>query len=330
MHLALTFPFDETTLHRGTRLLARAEELGYQEAWAYERNVFDAFSPLAAAAVTTRGIRLGASVVPAFTRPPGLIAMSAASVAELAPGRFVLGLGASTPNIVTGWMGLPFARPRDRVRETTLAVRALLEGERVGGMRLHRAPSCSVPLYLAALGERMLALAREVADGLVFFMAGPGIVPELLASAGGRLDSVARVVVVAGRHHVQNLRLAAGFVAGYVMVPAYAAFLTRQGFGDEVREVQARWSAGGRAAAATAIPEAMVRELVLIATDAGVAERVRAYEQAGLGVLDFWFMSPAESADDRRRDVEQALERFSPVATARGEGELLGLSEVKP
>src|SRR6266487_1445392 len=76
--IGLTLPFEGLSLDRAPRLLARAEALGYQEAWSSERNGFDAFTPLAAAAVVTSRLRLGVSVASAFTRPPGLLAMSAA------------------------------------------------------------------------------------------------------------------------------------------------------------------------------------------------------------------------------------------------------------
>ncbi|MEP7106182.1 MAG: LLM class flavin-dependent oxidoreductase, partial [Chloroflexota bacterium] len=141
---------------------ARAEALGYTDCWSYEINVFDAFTPLAAAAAATDGVRLGTAIAPVFFRPPGLLAMQAAAMAELAPGRFVLGVGSSTPVVVQQWMGIPFAAPVKAVRDTVVAVLALLAGEKVGGMRLGRPPAQPVPIWMAALGDRMAAAAHEV------------------------------------------------------------------------------------------------------------------------------------------------------------------------
>ena len=319
MRVGLTLPFEHFELGRLPQLLARAEDLGYTDAWSYERNVFDAFSPLAAAAVTTRTMRLGTSIVPAFTRPAGLVAMSAAAIAELAPGRFVLGIGSSTEAIVGGWMGLQFSGPVTRVRESLVAVRSLLQGKRVGSMRLHRPPECPVPIYVAALGPRMLRLAGELADGAVFFLAGPAIIPSLLAAIGNGIDSVARVIVVAGAHHDANLSFARRFIAGYAILPFYGRFLRRQGFASEVDAVEARWRSGDRQGAVEEVSDEMAQELMLLATDPCLQQRMARYAAAGLGVLDLWFMSPAVDQEQRRRDTEQGLVAMAPSRRARSE-----------
>jgi probable F420-dependent oxidoreductase len=316
MRLAVTFPFENIELQAATRLVRQAEDLGYREAWSYERNVFDAFSPLAAAAMVTQRMRLGTSITPAFTRPPGLLAMSAASLAELAPGRFVLGVGASTPAIVSGWMGLEYGRPLTKVRETVQSVRALLAGEKVGGMRLHRPPPEPVPMYLAALGKRMLALAGEVADGVAFFMTSATAIPELVAGTGRALDSIARVVVPCAEDHEANLAFARRFIAGYVMVPCYGRLLVRQGFEAEVEAVRARWQAGDRHGAVAEVSEAMAAELMLLRTDPRLTERLEAFQRSGVGALDLWFISPAGEVEDQRRDVERALEVMAPALAA--------------
>lgn len=314
MRTGVTLPFEHLRLTDLPVHLQRAEALGYEEAWSYERNVFDAFTPLAAAAMVTRTLRLGTSIVPAFTRPDGLLAMSAAGVAELAPGRFALGIGSSTEAIVNGWMGLHFGRPLTRVREAVLTTRALLDGERVGKLRLDRPPAEPPPIYVAALGERMLRLAGETADGVVFFMAGARAIPELVASTGRPLDSVARVIVVSGRDHAANLAFARRFVTGYAVLPFYARFLSAQGWERAVERIRARWDAGDRQGATLEVPEEMAQELLLLATDPRLEDRLGAFEQSGLGVIDLWFMSSAEDADVRRMDVERALVTFAPAA----------------
>lgn len=315
MRYGVTIPFEHLPASGLHEQLEEAGRLGIQEVWSYERNVFDAFTPLAAAAAAHPTMRLGTSIVPVFTRPPGLLAMSAASLAELAPGRFVLGVGGSTETIVTGWMGVPYGKPLRRVRETVLTVRALLEGERVGKLTLFRPPAVPPPVYMAALGERMLRLAGEIADGVVFFMASAASVPELLQGAGspGRdLDSVARVIVLCGQDHAQNLAFARRFITGYAILPFYARFLETQGWGPAVRAVQRRWEAGDRAGANQEVPEEMAESLMLFETDPRLGERVEEYRRSGLGTLDLWFMSPAGSDTERAADTKRALHRLAP------------------
>ncbi|MGH7910443.1 MAG: LLM class flavin-dependent oxidoreductase [Candidatus Dormibacteraceae bacterium] len=314
MRFGVTVPFEHLPGNRFGGQLKEAARLGFDEAWSYERNVFDAFTPLAAAADDAPTMRLGTSIVPVFTRPPGLLAMSAAGLAELAPGRFVLGVGGSTDTIVTGWMGVPFEKPLRRVRETVLTVRALLEGERVGKLTLFRPPAEPPPIYMAALGEKMLRLAGEIADGVVFFMAGASAVPGLLGGTGRTFDSVARVIVLAGADHARNLAFARRFITGYAILPFYARFLETQGWGTAVRAVQRRWAEGDRAGANLEVPEEMAERLMLFGTDPEVEERVLDYERAGLGVLDLWFMSPAATGEERAADTVRALHRLAPGA----------------
>jgi alkanesulfonate monooxygenase SsuD/methylene tetrahydromethanopterin reductase-like flavin-dependent oxidoreductase (luciferase family) len=210
-------------------------------------------------------------------------------------------------------MGVPFAKPLQRVRETILTVRALLNGERVGKLTLFRPPAVPPPIYMAALGERMLRLAGEVADGVVFFMASAASVPGLLRGAGRDLDSVARVIVLCGRDHAQNLAFARRFITGYAILPFYARFLESQGWGEAVRAVQRRWESGDRKGANLEVPEEMAESLMLFETDPRLAERVDAYERSGLGTLDLWFMSPAESDTERAADTVRALRRLAPA-----------------
>ena len=99
--------------------------------WTGEANGADGFTPLALAAVASDRLRLGTAVVPVYTRGPGLLAMQAATMAELAPGRFALGVGSSSDVIVERWNATPFVEPYKRVRDTVRFLRAALTGEKV-------------------------------------------------------------------------------------------------------------------------------------------------------------------------------------------------------
>ena len=286
--------------------MRRAEALGYTDAWSFEINVFDAFSPLAAAAAVTERMRVGSAIAPAFFRAPGLLAMHAATLGELAPGRFVLGLGSSTPVVVEQWMGIPFARPVTRTREIVLATRALLAGERVGGMRLGRPPSTPVPIWMAALGDRMLAAAREVADGLCFFMVGPRLTRELTAG----MDSMCRITVVPGGDGSART-LARRLVTGYAIVPFYARVMERQGFGEEVRAIGERWAAGDRPGAVGQVSEAMLAELVLTGSVDSITAGLERYWEAGLGCPVLAITSTESDPQARRAEHDRLLEALA-------------------
>src|SRR6266511_3422103 len=131
VRLGVTPPVEVAGMRAGVDLAVRAESLGYTDVWTAEVGAVDAFAPLAAVAVRTERVRLGTGLIPVYTRPPALVAMSAAAIQELSGGRFVLGIGASSPAIVGGWMGMPFTDPVERVEEYVVLVREMLAAHKV-------------------------------------------------------------------------------------------------------------------------------------------------------------------------------------------------------
>src|SRR3954462_7228772 len=106
----MTIPFTGVPLHELGPLVRRIEDAGYDDVWSAEATEFDGFTPLAIAAESSERLRLVPGIVNVFTRGPALLAQTGASMASLAPGRFVLGLGASSNVIVEQWNGIPFER----------------------------------------------------------------------------------------------------------------------------------------------------------------------------------------------------------------------------
>src|SRR5437588_3778878 len=129
--LGITPPIEVAGISAAVELCARAEQLGYTDVWTAEVGATDAFSPLAAIAMHTSTVRLGTAVVPVFTRPPALTAMSAAGIQQLSGGRFVLGVGLSSPAIVGLWMGLEFDARVKRIEEYVEVLREALAGRAV-------------------------------------------------------------------------------------------------------------------------------------------------------------------------------------------------------
>ena len=155
-----------------------AERLGYDALWVTERYFHEeTLSLLGYLAGATERIRLGVGVINPYTRHPALLAMGAATLDRLSGGRLDLGLGRSERTLIEGALGLPYARPRETLRESVEHIRSLLAGEVViaelpeftlRDVRLALAPVQSpLPLYLAAIGPRALRLAGAVADGVL-------------------------------------------------------------------------------------------------------------------------------------------------------------------
>src|SRR5262245_39120011 len=172
---AISLPFENVTLAEHADIAREAERLGYLDGWTSEVDGVDGFSPLVAVATASK-LRVGIAIANVYTRGPATLAMTAAGVAELAPGRFCFGIGAGSQPIVEVWNGGKFHKPATRVREMVEFLRKALAGERVvfqgetfsvGGFRLSRPPTQPIPIYVAALRPTMLRLAGSVADGVI-------------------------------------------------------------------------------------------------------------------------------------------------------------------
>lgn len=330
---ALTVPLEGFTLAELGELAREAERLGYTDAWSFEVDGVDGFSPLAVVGMAT-GMRVGTAIANAYTRGPATLAMSAAGLAEIAPGRFCLGIGAGSQVIVEQWNGGAFLKPATRVREMVQVLRTALAGERVvfdgqtlrvDGFRLSRPPARPVPIHVAALRPGMLRLAGEVADGAILNWLAADDVPrsaavvhEAARQAGrdpASIEISARLFV-----HVDPPGPAADLAArrhitAYLNVPVYRAFHEWLGRTEALGTMWQAWARGDRKAAVAAIPDQVVDALIPRGSMAEIRARIRRYFEAG---LDTAFLSLHTSEPDpakRREVLRGALRTLAPSAT---------------
>ena len=298
----ITLPLTGVPLAAHRDLVRELPDLGYTDVWSAETAGTDAFTPLVLAAEWTgmtgdpasgssAGLRLGTAIVPIYTRGAGLLAMQAATVAELAPGRFVLGVGTSTPTIVTGWNGFDFAEPYARSRDTLRFLRAALGGDRVSEtyetfavskFRLERPPTPPPPVVLAALRPGMLRLAAREADGAITNWLAPADVPTVRSVLGTEPELIARIFVCPTEDADAARGLGRMLISSYLTVPVYAAFHEWLGRGDALAGMHEAWRAGDRAAANAAIPDEVVDDLIVWGPVERCRERVAEYVQSGL------------------------------------------------
>ncbi|SHG64259.1 probable F420-dependent oxidoreductase, Rv3093c family [Jatrophihabitans endophyticus] len=288
----LTVPLPGVSLPDHADIVRALPDLGYTDLWSAETNGTDAFTPLALAASWEPTLRLGTAIVPAFTRGPALIAMSASSLAQAAPGRFVLGLGASSPAIVEKWNGLAFDQPFRRTRDVLRAVRTALAGERVDGefdtfsvsrFKLDGPPAEPPPIVLAALRAQMLKLAGREADGAILNWLASYDVAQCLAEVANPDAEVVARIFVCPTEDVEYARNVGRFmISSYLTVPAYAAFHDWLGRGEVLRPMHEAWAAGDRKAALAAVPDDVVDDLVLHGSPESCRDQVQAYAAAGV------------------------------------------------
>ncbi|MFQ5521848.1 MAG: LLM class flavin-dependent oxidoreductase [Candidatus Methylomirabilia bacterium] len=286
----------ELILHLATA----ADQLGYDafflpETWAHDVPVL-----LAEAAVRTRNTRVGSGVLGVWGRSAGTLAMAASTLYAVSGGRFILGLGASTPQLAEGLHDVPFSAPVKQLRRVVTQVRALLRGDRIPlsvptgarPLRLNLPPTPTLPIYLAGLSAATIRLAGELADGWVPFLFprdrladGISLLREgaARASDSDRLPRVCPCIPTVVADSPEEARAgAAWFVAFYLtsMGTLYQRNLARQGF---TKEVEATLAANPGREAAVVPPEAesLLEQLTVFGTPEQARARLARWYEAG-------------------------------------------------
>jgi probable F420-dependent oxidoreductase len=290
----MSIPFSGVHLNQHRERFRELVDLGYTDVWSSEADGSDGFTPLALAAAWAPELRLGVAIIPAFTRGPALMAQSVASLADAAPGRFVMGIGSSSNVIVERWNGIPFEQPYRQTRDMVRFLRSALAGEKISqefdsfsvqGFKLGIRPEVRPPILVAALREGMLRLAGREADGaIVNWLSAEDVrtVAPVVRSQGEGKEIVARIFVCPNPDADAVRQQARFAIAAYLNVPVYAAFHEWLGRGDVLKPMWDHWKAGDRKAALAAIPDSLVDELIIHGPPEACRDHIQRYVEAGV------------------------------------------------
>ena len=271
----MTIPFDGIPLSDHRSWFEELADLGYTDLWSSEASGTDGFTPLALAAAWAPSMRLGSAIAPAFTRGPGLMAMSVAAMAEAAPGRFLFGIGTSSNVIVESWNAIPFDRPYQQTRDMVRFLKQALTGEKVDarydsftvkGFRLGRPPASTPPILIAALRPGMLRLAGREGDGAIINWLSAEDVASVVPYVGPGKEIVARIFVCPSDDADRVRAMGRFAVSAYLNVPVYAEFHQWLGRGPVLKPMWDAWKAGDRKAATAAVPDEVVDDLIVHGT----------------------------------------------------------------
>lgn len=280
-----------------------AEENGYDDLWLPDaEGLQDPITLAAALGVATEKIRMCTGIVPVFNRQPPLLATAVVAAEQRAPGRFVLGLGPSTNNMVDRWYGLNYSKPLTRTRETIELLRCLFSGEksnyqgetlRSKGFKLMETPSTKVPIFIGAIGPKMLALAGEIADGVILNDFTP---PDRLgwaleqidlgAKRAGRRAEDLEIVKRRGIFIADDLQAGLEFFRTYIgfygAAPAYQQIMVGLGYEKTVEAIKQGYAERNRAAVKQAVSDEMVARLFAFGSRTDCQAIVRADLSAGI------------------------------------------------
>jgi len=323
---------------RAAERVVQLEEAGVDMVWVAEAYSFDAATRLGYLAARTRRMELGSGIFPIYSRTPALLAQTAAGLDELSNGRALLGLGASGPQVIEGWHGVPYDHPVPRTREIIEICRMAwrrdelryqgrhytlpLPADQGTGLAkpikmLSHPPRSRIPIYLASLGDRSVELTAELAEGWlpIFFVPerahAVGCVP-LKRGLAKRSEALGPLEIVAGGalaigdgleglrdRERPHLALYAGGM-GARGKNFYNELLSRYGYEQEMAQIQDLYLTGRKEEAAALVPAELLESLSMIGPAAYVKERIAAYKAAGVTVLDVQPIGPDPLGDVAR------------------------------
>lgn len=315
-------------------LVQYAEARGMSSVWVSELRARDAFTTMAVYAAATERMTVGSSIVPIYTRSPVVLALTAASLADIAPGRIALGIGTSSSEVIEGWHGARRTRPLKAVEEHVRVLRSVLAGKNVefdgevvtvGGFRLEfpQLSDPKLPIYVAALGERMRALAASVADGVLL-----NVVPisymshvsksarESALSAGRSPDALRlagdlRIALSSPQASAEAAReRQRKYLAHYGRVDVYNRFFASSGYPDEARLMSEAWERGDVGTAVASVSDAMLDDIVAAGEPDLVKERIRAFAESGVDEVILYpcWESGEDPVEATQRTIELAAE----------------------
>jgi F420-dependent oxidoreductase-like protein len=325
MRLGLMLGYSGSKIELPMELVLEAERLGFHSVWTSEAYGSDAVSPLAWVGARTARIKLGTAIMQMPGRTPANTAMTAMTLHQLSGGRMLLGLGLSGPQVVEGWHGVAYGKPLAKTREYVQIVRDIFKreapvehageyyqipyrGADATGLgkplKSILAPAPDIPIYLASIGPKNVALTAEIADGwLPIFFA-----PEHYASAyadsvndglaravGGKslsqFDIAPTVTVIvdddvdAARNRIKPML--ALYVGGMGARGRnfYYDLAVRYGFEGAAARIQELYLSGDKVEAMMAVPDALVDAVALVGPQARIRERLQLWQASPITTL---------------------------------------------
>jgi len=324
MRLGLNLGYTGSAAGIDLTLVEEADRLGYHSVWSAEAYGSDAVTTITWVAARTTRINVGTAIMQIAARTPALTATTAVTLDQLSGGRFLLGLGVSGPQVVEGWHGVPFGKPLSRTREYVDVVRAVWRREKPLEFKgaYYQIPYAGsdatglgkplksilhgrsdIPIYLAAIGPRNVALAAEIADGWLPIFFSPGrmnvwrdaLETGFRAAGGGkslaRFDVAPTVPIILGDdaaacRDVIKPRLAL-YVGGMGARGRnfYNDLVCRYGYEAEAKRIQDLYLSGKKAEAAAAVPDALVDEVALCGPRERIKDGVARWQSAGITTM---------------------------------------------
>jgi len=288
----------------------KLNELKPDTVWIPETWGMENFSMLSMASKENSFSKIGSSIVNIYSRSPSLIAMGAATVDTISNKRLVLGLGTSSQPLVEDFHGDKFERPLKRMKEYVEIIRLILSGKTVNYSGeifslenfslLIKPPRDRIPIYLAAVNQKMVELTWKIADGVIFYLRPKSEIKTTLAKMQNqkKIDSSLQIITCVNVDSVKAMVRAKKTLAFYVSVgKIYREFLASNGFENETKNIFEEYEKNGLQSIYELVPESMVNELCIAGTPAESKTQLRQFRETGIDLPIIQF-NPTDNVDD--------------------------------
>jgi len=267
----------------------------FDSVWIPETWGMECGSVISAVSQIVKTQKIGSSIMNIYSRSPALVAMAAATLDTISNGRFILGLGTSSQAIVNDWHGLKFENPVNRMQEYVKIIRLIISGNKVNyeGKLFHlknftlliRPQKNNIPIYLAAINEKMVELAWDVADGVIFYLRP---IVELRSTIEKmqnkkRIDVACQLITCVSMDEEEAINRAKKTIAFYVSVgKIYREFLAKNGFSNETKAIFDEYAKTGFENNYLMVSDSMVHALTISGTPKNVGKKLKSFVSAGV------------------------------------------------
>jgi len=283
----------------------KPDTLWIPETWGMEN-----FSMLSLACMENKFSKIGSSIVNIYSRSPSLIAMGAATVDTISNKRLVLGLGTSTKPLIEDFHGDKFEKPVKRMKEYVEIIRLILTGKQINYSGeifslkdfslLIKPPRNIIPIYLAAVNQKMVELAWEIADGVIFYLRPKNEIKSTLAKMKNqkKIDTTLQIITCIHDDSEKAIIRAKKTIAFYVSVgKIYREFLALNGFKNETKNIFEEYKKTGLENNYELVPESMINELCISGTPDECKKQLKQFRETGINLPIIQF-NPIDNVQD--------------------------------
>ena len=295
------------------QILACSKKLNYfkpDTVWIPETWGMENFSLLSLASNENTHSKIGSSIINIYSRSPSLIAMGAATVDTVSNKRLILGLGTSSQSIIENFHGYKFEKPIKRMKEYVEIIRLILSGKTVNYSGeifslknfslLIKPPRNTIPIYLAAINQKMVELTWKIADGVIFYLRPKNEIKSILAKMQNqkKIDTSLQIITCVHHNTEKAIARAKMTIAFYVSVgKIYREFLSSNGFKNETKNIFEEYEKTGLKNNYELVPESMLNELCICGTPNECRDQLKQFRETGINLPIIQF-NPIDNVEE--------------------------------